>query len=55
MDPVCWWPPTFGIPWIFPILCLLFMVAMIFMMFRRAGGEISRQEYEEMRRRIESQ
>ena len=86
MDTGYWWGPMFGIPWIFPVLCFLFMVAMIFMMIRRAGGccmpmhhgpaksridtsetprqildrrlaggEVSKQEYEEMRRRIESQ
>ena len=86
MDPGYWWGPMFGIPWIFPFLCFTFMVAMIFMIFRRAGGccmpmrhgpaeprndaretprqildrrlaggEITGQEYEEMRRRIDSQ
>jgi uncharacterized membrane protein len=86
MDPGYWSGPIFGIPWIFPILCFLFMVAMIFMIFRRAGGccmsmrqgpaeprndaretprqildrrlasgEVTQQEYEEMRRHIESQ
>ena len=34
--------PTWGFPlsifWIFPLLCLIFMVAMMFMMFRRGGG-----------------
>ena len=86
MDTGYWWGPMFGIPWIFPFLCFIFMLAMIFLMFRRggaccmpmrhgpaksridagetprqildrrlAGGEITKQEYEEMRRRIESQ
>ena len=86
MDPGYWWGPMFGIPWIFPFLCFIFMVAMIFMIFRRAGGgcmpmchgaaeprndaretprqildrrlasgEVTKQEYEETRRRIDSQ
>jgi len=86
MDTSYWWGPMFGIPWVFPILCFIFMAAMIFMFFRRAGcgcmpmrhgpagprtdaretprqildrrlagGEIGKQEYEETRRRIESQ
>ena len=86
MDPGYWWGSMFGIPWIFPFLCFIFMMAMIFMIFRRAGGccmaarhapaeprndaretprqildrrlasdEVTKQEYEEMRRRIESQ
>jgi uncharacterized membrane protein len=81
-----WWGPMFGTSWIFPLLCFIFMAAMIFMFFRRAGcgcmpmrhgpaaprtearetprqildrrlagGEITEQEYEETRRRIESQ
>ncbi len=36
MDPS--WGPTFNMFWIFPLLCLIFMVAMMFMMFRRGGG-----------------
>ncbi len=79
--------PWFG-PWfIFPIICLLFMVVMMFLMFRRHGpfswfmghhgwgpsdhgasggesaldilkrryasGEITREQYEQMRRDIE--
>ena len=86
MDTGYWWGPMFGIPWIFPILCLIFMVTMVFLIFRRAGGccmpmrhgpaeprvdaretprqildrrlasgEITKQEYEETRRRIDSQ
>jgi uncharacterized membrane protein len=86
MDTGYWWGPMFGIPWIFPLLCFIFMAAMIFMFFRRAGcgcmpmgrgpaaprtepretprqildrrlagGEITRAEYEETRRRIEAQ
>jgi len=81
-----WWGPMFGIPWIFPLLCFIFMAAMIFLFFRRAGGccmpmrhgpaaprtearetprqildrrlaggEVTREEYEETRRRIGSQ
>jgi uncharacterized membrane protein len=86
MEPGYWWGSLSGIPWIFPFLCFILMVAIIFIMFRRAGGcsmpmrhgpaearidaretprqildrrlasgEITGQEYEEMRRRIESQ
>ena len=36
MDPS--WGPTFTMFWIFPLLCLLFMAAMMFVMFRRGGG-----------------
>lgn len=36
MDPS--WGPTFSMIWIFPLLCLIFMVAMMFIMFRRGGG-----------------
>lgn len=36
MDPS--WGPTFGMFWIFPLLCLIFMGVMMFMMFRRGGG-----------------
>ena len=38
MDTTYWWGPMTGIPWIFPMLCFIFMAAMIFMFFRRAGG-----------------
>jgi uncharacterized membrane protein len=86
MDPGYWWGPMFGISWIFPILCFIFMVTLVFVVFRRAGtcctpmrhgpagpridaretprqildrrlasGEITNQEYQETRRRIESQ
>ncbi|MBM3580541.1 MAG: SHOCT domain-containing protein [Alphaproteobacteria bacterium] len=36
MDPS--WAPSFGMFWIFPVLCLIFMGAMMFMMFRHGGG-----------------
>jgi putative membrane protein len=36
MDPT--WGNTLSMFWIFPLLCLVFMVAMIFMMFRRGDG-----------------
>lgn len=86
MDPGYWWAPMFGISWIFPILCFVFMATMIYFVFHRAGGccmpmhhgaakpridaretprqildrrlasgEITNQDYEETRRRIESQ
>jgi putative membrane protein len=32
------WAPYFTGVWIFPLLCLIFMVAMMVMMFRRGGG-----------------
>ena len=32
-----WAPYSAGV-WIFPLLCLVFMVAMMIMMFRRGGG-----------------
>jgi uncharacterized membrane protein len=85
MEPSYWWGPMFGVSWIFPFLCFIFMAAMMFLIFRRAGGccmpmrhgsaelrndaretprqtldrrlaggEITNQDYEEMRRRIES-
>ena len=85
MDTAYWWGPMFSTSWIFPILCIIFMAAMIFMCLRRAGGccmpmrhrpaqprmdaretprqildrrlaagELSAQEYEEMRRRVDS-
>ena len=31
------WVPQFSMFWIFPLLCLIFMVAMMFMMFRGGG------------------
>ena len=67
MDPGYWWGPMFGFPWIFPIICFIFMAAMIFVIFtvfRRAGGccmpmrhgrAEPRNDAHEMRRRIESQ
>jgi putative membrane protein len=86
MEPGYWWGPMFGFGWIFPLLCFVFMIAMMFMVLRRAGracmpmmhgpsaprgdaretprqildtrlasGEIDRQEYENIRRSIESQ
>ena len=33
-----WWGPSFGMMWIFPLLCFVFMIAMLVMIFRRAGG-----------------
>ena len=38
MDFAYWWGPAFGTSWLFPLLCMIFMVAMMFMLFRRAGG-----------------
>ena len=32
------WTPYFTGVWIIPLLCLVFMVAMMFAMFRRGGG-----------------
>lgn len=32
------WGSAVGMFWIFPLLCLIFMVAMMFMMVRRGGG-----------------
>ena len=31
------WMPHFTVGWILPLLCLIFMVAMMIMMFRRGG------------------
>jgi putative membrane protein len=79
MDPAYWWASGFSMFWIFPLLCLIFMVAMMVMMFRRGGcmpmrrgpsdwrngtretprqildrrlasGELTREQYEVMRR-----
>jgi uncharacterized membrane protein len=86
MESGYWWGSMFGIPWIFPILCFIFMVTMIYFVLRRAGvccmpmrhgpaepridaretprqildrrlasGEVTNQDYEETRRRLESQ
>lgn len=38
MYPGYWWGPMYGIHWIFPLLCFVFVVAMIFLILRRAGG-----------------
>lgn len=83
MDPT--WGFYFPMFWIFPLLCVIFMVAMMFIMFRRGGigcmpfgggagprtgdrhetprqildrryanGEITKEQYQQMRRDIES-
>ena len=36
-----WWydhPPMWGIWWIFPLMCLVFMIVMFFVMSRFCGG-----------------
>lgn len=82
MDPT-WWPWSSSF-WIFPMLCMIFMVIMMIAMFRRgsgcmpfgrgtehgtnrgrdtpqqildrryASGEISKEQYEAMRRDLNS-
>jgi putative membrane protein len=83
MEPT--WGSYFPMFWIFPLLCVIFVVAMMFMMFRRGGmgcmpfgggaahrkgnrhdtarqildrryanGEISKEQYEQMRHDMES-
>jgi uncharacterized membrane protein len=37
VDP-SYWGTGFSMFWIFPLLCIVFMGAMMFMMFRRGGG-----------------
>lgn len=32
-----WWGHGWGMSWIFPLLCMVFMVAMMVLMFRRGG------------------
>ena len=84
MNPGYWWQPMFGFSWVFPILCIIFMLAMMFLMFRGrrgcmsmcrgagkhrqeahptprqvldrrlAGGEITKQEHEDLKRRIDA-
>ncbi len=86
MGPGYWWGYGYGWFWIFPLLCMIFMVAMAVMMFRRGGcmpmrrgsseascpsridtlplrqildrrlasGELTREQYDAMRRTIEA-
>ena len=83
MGPGYWWGYGNGWFWIFPLLCMIFMVAMVVMMFRRGGcmpmrrgssdapghtretprqildrrlasGELTREQYDAMRRTIEA-
>jgi uncharacterized membrane protein len=64
-----WWPHMFGF-WIFPLLCALFMIAMMsfghgrdsredgtardILQRRYASGEIGKAEYDALRRDIET-
>lgn len=86
MGPGYWWGYDPGWSWIFPLLCMIFMVAIVVMMFRRGGcmpmrrgssdapghtrvdtlplrqildrrlasGELTREQYDAMRRTIEA-
>ena len=41
MDPGYWWQPMFSYAWIFPVLCVIFMLAMAFLMFGAGASMIA--------------